>query len=69
MTSQLCHHGQHHLQFYHLQQQCPLILATKFTVNTTPIENVADFKYLGSWLQYNDDDHLTVLTNIHNAKI
>jgi len=69
MNSQLCQHGQHHLQFYQLQQQCPLIFTTKFTMNGAPTENIVDFKYLDHWLQYDNDDHLAVLKNIHNTKI
>jgi len=29
---------------------------------------VPNFKYLGRWLQYNDDDHLVTLKNLYNAK-
>jgi len=41
----------------------------KFVVNGMEIETVPEFKYLGQWLHFDDNDITAVLQNIHHACI
>jgi len=69
LQSALCERGRIRSVFRQLQSQRNNILATKFVVNGTEIETVPEFKYLGQWLCFDDNDITAVLQNIHQARI